>query len=374
LRLSEVTASRGACTVGADAAVDLAEGSPKLSLSATANNLLLDPNLYQALPDFAKKAWDGVHPAGTVDAAITYDALIPSDHPSPAADPIPITPSPAAANVQISAGEPAALSAAPAPGDYLLQIRPRQLTVTPAALPYRLDQLAGLITVTSQQIVLSDLIGHHGGATVHIAGHGPTTGPANWDFKLRADDLPVDAELTTALPPAVAGVLKSLSVKGKIGIDFTRLTYRQTPATATTATTATATQPEKVAGDGSAQSRLLGKDVDMDMAARITLNGDAADVGLDATDVYGAINVAGLVRGGKLSRFAAEVNADNLKLGGWNASNFNVSLEKDTDDMTVQVPRIEGQFAATWRATGNSPIPTSVPGSSMFGSSCTMPT
>src|SRR5205823_2932025 len=100
--------------------------------------------LYDVLGDSAQRGWDQVRPLGTVDARIVYKG--PAGGGEAAKDEKPAT--------------------------YEMLITPRSLTATPAAAPYRLENLAGSATITSNKVVLSDVTARHGDANVHLSGQG----------------------------------------------------------------------------------------------------------------------------------------------------------------------------------------------------------
>ena len=66
-------------------------------------------------PTYARDGWDAVHPQGTLDAALKLDAVLNG----------------------------ADSTATPPPVDFLLTLTPRDLAITPAPLPYRLDLKGG---------------------------------------------------------------------------------------------------------------------------------------------------------------------------------------------------------------------------------------
>ncbi len=290
LEIADLTGERGPSALTAQATIDWAGDRPKVILSAAAKSLQLNQSLYQMLPQSARDGWDSVQPRGDVDATLEL------------ADQI---------------GLP--------PERLELHIIPRHLSVTPAPIPYRLDDLSGDIFASPQEVVLRDLTATHGNAHIALSGKGVLDKQQAWDLKISADNLPADNELLTALPDSLATVLRGLKVSGNIGLDLSKLNYWPTAQT-------TATQP--------ADAR-----ADIDFAAKITMEGASVDVGLPATNMHGDLDLAGLVRGGDLHRLAGQCTVDSMLLAGRPATNFKFALEKNSDDPQINVTGVEGKFA-----------------------------
>ncbi len=296
LLLNDLSAVRGSSSMNGYASIHWDKGGLQVFLAAAAQKLALDDALKQLLPSGGRDAWDQVHPQGTVDASMRYQS-----------------------------------ATAAAPDRLEIRIRPHDLTIQPQALPYRLDQLQGLVEISPEQVVLTDIKGRHGDAEVAFSGSEQLGPHSEWNLKLSTHQAPVDSELITALPQAIADVVKGLKLQGKIDLDFSKLAYRPAPASAQTRP---ASGPAK-----------LGEGDDMDFAATLKLTDASMDVGLHASEVSGTVDLAGLVRGGKLYRLAAQCASDKLKLGGRPGTNFKVTVAKSADDQTITLSHLEGQLA-----------------------------
>jgi len=290
LEIVDLAGHRGPGVVTARAMIDWADEQPKIVLSAAAQNLQLNQSLYQMLPRSAQTSWDSVQPRGDVDATLELSDRI---------------------------GAP--------PERLELHIIPRHLSVTPAPLPYRLDNLQGDIFASPQEVVLRDLKGTHGNARIAVSGRGSLANQQAWDLKIAADELAVDDEFLAALPDSLAQVLRGLKVSGTIGLDLSKLNYW--PAGQNTVTAATDAR------------------ADIDFAAKINMEDASFDVGLPATNVRGDLDLAGLIRAGNLHRLAGECTVQSLLLAGRPASDFKFSLAKNSDDPEIDVTHVEGRFA-----------------------------
>ncbi|MDP9174815.1 MAG: hypothetical protein M3O30_13260 [Planctomycetota bacterium] len=281
LQLGNFIGQHGEGTVKGRGSVAWGANDPKVRLYAVAQKLPLDAALYQLLPADARDDWDSLQPEGSVDAAITFESL----------------------------------------DKFELQLQPHGLSVTPKQVPYRLSDLSGTMNIGPKQVVLTDIKGKHGDADITLSGVGQSTKQGDWNFQLAGNKLAVDDDFLHALPDSVSAVVKSMQLQGKIGMEFSKLAYRPTSGT---------------------QSA---KGPDMDFAAKITLDGASMDIGLPANDVIGTVELAGLVRGGELQRFAGQLSAPKLLLSGRAANDFKIILAKPSDAPIIQITRIEGGFA-----------------------------
>ena len=292
LEIDDLTGHRGPSALTAHAVIDWSAGAPRVQVSAAAQNLQLNQSLYQMLPRPAKNAWDSVNPSGDIDATLELSDEI---------------------------GSP--------PQRLELHIIPQHLSVTPLALPYRLDNLSGDIFASPGEVVLRDLSAHHGTAVVAISGHGSLGTQPAWDLKINADQLAVDNDLLSAVPDSIATLLRGLKVGGNIGLELSKLNYWPNGQNATAD-----------AGNSTAKA-------DVDFAAKIKLQGTSMEVGLPATEMQGDVDIAGLVRSGNLYRLAGQSSVDSLRLAGIPATDFKLTLEKKSDDAQIDISHVEGRFA-----------------------------
>ena len=233
LTISQLTGKRGDADVTASGGVSwLAPRLPaQMVLQVDAKNLLLDSMLYSLLPDSAKHGWDQVHPEGTIDASFSYSGEVGApERPRSVADDLSSTTAPSA---------PATASTSPARA-FELTIVPRALSVTPAAVPYKLDNVSGTVRVIPNQVILKDITARHGDAKLALAGTGETAPGGAWDFALSAQSLPVDEALLKAVPKALADLFKTMQLQGKIDFDCSKLHVAGGEPSATPGTTSVA--------------------------------------------------------------------------------------------------------------------------------------
>jgi hypothetical protein len=422
-------------------------GAPQTRMSIAATNLALDPPLYNLLPATARQGWDGARPEGVVDATVDFltppiaDAANASPNataaaaaagtnppsPAPVPPPAPASPSvaplsspagspsstplspPAVASLTSASGSPSFAPASPASpvsldpspglsaGDFADQkpgvrvvIRPLQLTLTPREVPYRLDDVKGIITIDSGLVTLEHITASHGAARLAISGVGQESDQTRWNLKLAARDLPIDDDLRRAAPPALGSLMKSLSMSGHVALNFSKLVYRsnmpapppatpppvslppdaaaeaaaEAPATATTdptsarppaaavqGTTAAATATAAPSGPSTAQSPVSGATTSPDAAPVVALadnpdvdfdvgvqSSDAAlDVGIPITALDGGIKLSGSIQQGRIDWLKDDLAADSLLMAGRKATNFSARLEKPSGEDAIRL-------------------------------------
>ena len=287
IEVRRVHGRRGSADVSGTGTVDLPAGGPAvLHLSAAARDLPLDEPLRALLPRPARDAWDALAARGSLDADLTY------------------------------------ADSGSAPPDYRLTLRPRDVSVLPAALPYRLDHLSGAITVDPTAIAITDLHGTHGAAAIGLTGHGLTGRHDQWDLTLTTRDLPVDADLRRALPPALRGVVAQTKFRGRLDLDLSTLNYRGGAPGA----------------DGSAEA-------DLDVAGTARARGASLDVGVPLDHVDGGVQFAAAVRGGRVAAFRGDMDLDTLALAGRPLQHLRAHLEQPADADALRLTDVQADVA-----------------------------
>jgi hypothetical protein len=308
LTLSDLRGKRGDADIAARGEISWPNDSPRIVIRAEAKKLALDKTLYRILPAEAQDAWNQVRPVGTVDASLNYSGGNPPGQRSAATQP------------------------SSSAGAFEVTLTPRQLSATPLAVPYRLDDLAGTVTILPERVILKDLSARHGDAKVRFTGTGTgTVGErAAWDFTLALDGALVDDDLRSAVPPAMSDLMKSIQLGGKINIEFSKLRVLSAqPAVAATApSTRGASAPP-----------------DIDFAAQMTTADGSLDVGVPLTDVKGVVDVEGSSRAGKLSTLKGTIDIDSLTLAGRPVTKFHAELLKSAGDDRLTVGRMDATIA-----------------------------
>ncbi|WP_428939209.1 hypothetical protein [Fontivita pretiosa] len=330
LTINDVRGKRGQATITARGEIAWPNEIPRLVLQASASDLVLDPALYKLLPRQAQQAWDQVRPQGTLDVAVAYSGTVSE-----------------ALNPQISQ------SPAPPPrsGGYEIVLTPRRLSATPAALPYRLDQLAGTVTVHPDRVTLTDLTARHGDAKIRISGTGAAA-PARsqsphaqqqeliWEFTLAGQNVALDDELRRALPGTLAELLASMQFQGTVNLEFSKLRIAP-PSQQTTAPAAPLESTTRGAETAAGPLALA----DIDFAATLETASAAVDVGVPLADVRGKLELNGSARNGRLSELSGRIDMESLTLAGRTMSDLHAVLIKSADRDQLTLGRIEAKLA-----------------------------
>ena len=302
LVLRDMKGRRGRAKLSGSGAVHWGD-APGASFTAAARNLQLDASLYQLLPPSWRGGWDQAKPEGSVDIDISYSGSFD------------------AAPVQ---GALPATRPVTRPADvFEAVIRPVKLAMTPRVIPCRLEDVKGTIVVHPNLITLKDITAtRKNGGTIAYSGTVPTGDKKDgvWELTLSAKDLVTDKELRQAVPPAVARLLESLKLTGKLSIDLSKLTYQADP------------DPARDEGD-------------LKFAGALTLAGNSLEVGMPIADANGAITFDGAARGGKLGGLTGKVDLSSVTLGGRPIKNFKCDLIKPETADALRIGKIAGDVA-----------------------------
>ena len=154
--------------------------------------------------------WDAINPNGMIDAQLSYSGDVTGLLDATAAT------------------RPAAIvaGAAKPTGHYTLLLKPKDLSIMPRAIPYQLDHCSGTVTVTPDGIVLTDISGTHGKASIAVSGKGVAGQQTAWDLSVNAQKIGVDADLVKALPSGFARIIEQTHLHGTMSLVLDSLKYR----------------------------------------------------------------------------------------------------------------------------------------------------
>ena len=292
LEVEDLHGRRGDAELSASGNVDVSGDQAMVKVTATARKLSLDDSLYKLLPPPAVKIWDSIRPSGMIDVDLSYSGDLAAAFSGPTTQAV---------------------------GEYSLALRPRDLSITPKALPYRLDHCNGTVMVTPGGIQLDNITAKHGDAAVAVGGSSVGGAGDNWDLKLSAHDVPVDADLAAAVPASIAQWIDTMHLHGKVSLDLTSLKYRDPDGNGATA----------------------------DIDATGTLHADSASVNLQAliSDIVGGLSFNATVRKGKMDALHGQLAIDQLSLAGRPVRNLKADLDKPTGEDALRIGQIEGELA-----------------------------
>jgi hypothetical protein len=120
----------------------------------------------------------------------------------------------------------------PAPPEYDIRVSHTGAVITPTFFPLELADLAGSFRLTRGLVEVGPYTARHGPTRLAVGGGWVqfTDGGYRADLRgLRANPLPVDAPLVTALPPALQAVCHALDPAGDLAVDLRRLVLLHPP-------------------------------------------------------------------------------------------------------------------------------------------------
>lgn len=159
--------------------VDLDSGAQRLALDCT--GLRITPALRVPLIENFKRIYDKYLPGGLCDLHILI--------------------------VKEARQEP----------DIRVTLSARDMTFTYGNFPYPADHITGEIDFFTDRLVIKNMQGRHGPATLRFDGEAyGYTGESGFSFRIEIDDMPLDEALRNALDPNSRRVLDSFNPRGRV--------------------------------------------------------------------------------------------------------------------------------------------------------------
>ena len=300
LMIERATARRGDGDLSASGDIDWPQGKARVLLNGTAKALKLDDALYELLPTAGKRGWDETQPEGTLDAEVRYDSR-----------------------------ETAATTR---PADMRVVLKPRELAATLKSMPYRLESLTGVIIIDDNRVTLDDVSGRHGDGKIAVSGTGALGAASVWDVRVTGEALPVDDELLSSLPKALAGLAEAIKLKGTVGFDLTKFAYRGGAAPDASL--------DPAAGDPPAAP-----EPEIDVVGAVTFAGASLDVGVPLTGADGALTLDAAVRDGHLETLRGGLDFPAMNMAGRAAQNFRADLFKPAGKSELRLDKMRAGIA-----------------------------
>ena len=161
----------------------------ELYLNLVAEKVPLDEELQGALPPAAQRLWNQLRPAGQVNLSEL--------------------------EIRYRTGEPTAQVR------FTAQPLPDRSSIEPVAFPYRLEKLQGTLFFAQNQIFWKGFRGEHGQVRVAADLFGRFQPDGAWQLEMEnlfVDRLPLDRELTKALPEPLKRAFVVLNPEGSLGL------------------------------------------------------------------------------------------------------------------------------------------------------------
>jgi len=185
--IENLLCQHGSGVVVINGRVDGANWYDGLDLDIVGDNVPLDPDLHQAIPEKFKTIWNRFDPVGLANLTI-----------------------------RLKRG-PGSLETGPGSWNTSIEADFIDAQARFEGFPYMLKHLAGRLTVHDNQIALDRLRGSHGPASVRIDGMACYAGldDSELDLRIESRDLALDGDLSDALPSDSQSIFRQLRPAGR---------------------------------------------------------------------------------------------------------------------------------------------------------------
>ncbi|MCB9853645.1 MAG: AsmA-like C-terminal domain-containing protein [Phycisphaerales bacterium] len=255
--VNQLNGRHGTSLVNATASWARRSVGDRVEVNVSSNDLLLDGDLYAALPAGVKSTWDMFAPTGRV--------RVRSQH--------------------IFDGD----------GDsrthqHTTHIEPIDLAVRFRSLPMPITGLTGAVDVTATEVRIANVRGNIGGSQLLVDGvvHLSDSGMQG-ELKLLANDIAVTPEVLAALPKGLGDWMKKAKLSGRVSLDFSRLAF---------------------------QADALGR-LRWQIDGRVGLAGVSARLEMELDDADGTISGTCVIEPGGQIQFDADARISRIQFGGW---------------------------------------------------------
>ncbi len=283
IAISNLKGLRGKAKLAGEGFIDMTVEHPKLVGKASAIGLELDQPFYKLIPKDAQVAWDQVRPSGTIDIDMAFN------QPKQA---------------------------------FAMTLKPAELSVSPVALPIKLDHVSGQARVVDDVVTFSDLQARNGDAAVWIDGT-QRLDRLDWNVRMAARGLTLNDELLKAMPESIKGLVNSIGLKGKFAIDFDKLS---------------------VVRRGSATTQPSGMP-DIDFSTTLWLEDASMELGVPIQKANGRLMLAAALHNGHLDKVDGGIDAWSLQMAGRDVKNLTAKLAKRRDDTGLRLDDMQAEVA-----------------------------
>jgi hypothetical protein len=384
IELKEFHGKRGGADVDGEGAIAWGDGPVQLAFHVKSKALPMDAPLYQLLPESGRESWDEVQPRGTLEADMSWRGIVgeagagddgvngrggnevkggagttrPSDRAVAVAEKA------GAPAIIVSALKPSPLHTAVRSPHLLISpslhpstlpsifsriepgfhavLKPQEMTCTLKELSYRLDKITGVITIAPDKVTITDAKARHGNAAIRVSGEGILGDRSQWTLKLSGKDMAVDEDFRKAMPPALVSMLDAVKFHGSFDFEFPKFVYRgeSTAADSKTARPGASADPAHAAA-----AKPPAPQVDIDMQSTLTLKDCSIEAGVPMEHASGKLNLAGVVRHGKLSALQGDLTLPKAVVAGRDMNDISMSILKPTDRQELYLQNVHGVLA-----------------------------
>jgi hypothetical protein len=301
LDVIDLHGNRDGAQIAATGTLEFGGPSAGINLRFTGRNVTLDRPLYAMLPPDGRRAWDELRPSGTMDVTVEYAGPFESAKPQTLASAAPKLDLPPEPHAQ-----------------FRIELEPRNLKVLLRTAPYPITFSGGTIVVTPEKAVLKEVKGAHGPARVEVSGSGTLDGSPAWELSVHGDNIPSDAQLRSAMPPALRNILDGIKLGGTLNLDITKMSYRAGAA---------------------------GADPDIDAAGTIGIANGMMDIGVPMTSVNGSMKFAAVTKNGRVDSLTGTMLFPALLLGGRPVRDLQLALSQPQGRNELHIDNIQGRVS-----------------------------
>jgi len=276
-----------------------------VDLTVGATELVLDKELYQALPEDLKKIWDGMSPSGKADVDLVLRENLPQG------------------------GKKL---------DYNLKVRPRAMTVTYKGFPYEFRGVKGEVTATPGVVTIGNLTCKRG---YRLSGQ-VLGGGQEINLNVHARGVPIDKKLLAALPKELKAALKTIRLGGTLDVELDNLIV----VTGKTGKPATAPADKPAAGAAAAATRpaddLVVKGNGWAARGSLGLHDTTVDVAFGAKKISGKLNGT-IIQDSRGLAMNAEAAIDKVIVGQSLVTDVRGRISKKAGSPLVRIEDLEAK-------------------------------
>ena len=197
-------------------------------------------------------------------------------------------------------------------------------TITPAAFPYQLDRLKGMLHYELGTLDLLRLSAAHGDTQLSIGAAKLLMYPGGRFYanlgELEVTALRNDIALQTALPESLRGPLQKLNLSGDMSIHLKHLVVKQSASVPPEPTPAVQTVSYEPTPTPEAPAPIVFWN------GEVRFKQFGADLGVDVTDAYGRLAVVGRHEGDHIGKIVGNIWFDSAVLAGHPVTNINTAF------------------------------------------------
>ena len=276
-----------------------------LDLELAAVDLNMDQELFDAIPPGLQRVWQRLKPAGPADVTLSFEQDTPR---------------------------------LPGKTKYELALTPKDVQAVWRDFPLKLSGIKGKAVATPGLVLLDNLTADDGKTRVALSGKITYDDKSEQaDLFIRAQGVPINAELLAALPGELSQLAARFKAGGSCDPNITRLRFTRTEVAPTTAPATAASAPATTSTAPSGEVS-----VTWDVAGDIFFRDVVADMGFGSRTLTGSIRGAasGAAEGLKLD---ADIDLQSILVGRQKVTDLRGKLIKSPRSSVIHVDDLQAK-------------------------------